>query len=60
MVDTAAASIDTVLTEPVDLNEIQAQAIQQKTLQLEGNTTRLPENSSPVINVTIHVRKAQS
>lgn len=60
LVDTAAASIDTVLTEPVDLNEIQEQTIQQKTLQLEGNTIRLPENSSPVINVTINVRKAQS
>jgi diadenylate cyclase len=60
LVDTAAASIDSVLTEPVDLNEIQEQAIQQKILQLKGNTFRLPENSSPVIRVTINVRKTQS
>ena len=60
LVDTAAALIDSVLTEPMDLNELQEQAIQQKTLQLEGDNFRLPENSSPVISVTINVRKTES
>jgi len=60
LVDTAAASIDSVLTDPVDLNEIQEESIQQKTIQMEGDKFRLPENSSPVISVTINVRKIQS
>ncbi len=60
LVDSAAVLIDSVSTEPVDLNQIQEQAIQQKTLQLTSGTFRLPENSSPVISVTINVRKTQS
>jgi len=59
LVDTAAAPIDSVSTEPVDLNDIQEESTQQKTLQLKGDTFRLPENSSPVISVTINVRRTQ-
>jgi len=59
LIDSAAASIDSVLTEPLDLDEIQEESTQQKTLQLEGDTYRLPENSSPVISVTISVRRIQ-
>ena len=59
LVDAAAASIDSVLTEPVDLNAIQEESIQQKNLQKRGGKFRLPENSSPEISVTINVRRAQ-
>ncbi|TVR36208.1 MAG: hypothetical protein EA390_00875, partial [Balneolaceae bacterium] len=59
LVDTAAASIDSVLTEPVNLDKIQEESTQEKTLRLEEDNFRLPENSSPVISVTIRVRKTQ-
>ncbi|MCC5906849.1 MAG: diadenylate cyclase [Balneolaceae bacterium] len=59
LIDSAAASIDSVLTEPVDLNEIQEESTQEKTLQLGGGKFRLPENSSPIISITINVRKTQ-
>lgn len=60
LVDTAAvSSIDSVFTEPVDLGQVQAPTVQQKTLQLRGDSFRLAENTSPDIRVTINVRKIQ-
>ncbi|WP_372634698.1 diadenylate cyclase [Fodinibius sp.] len=60
LVDTASASIDSVLTEPVDLSQIEEQTVQQKMLQLQGDSFRLPEQTSPNISVTVNVRKIQS
>jgi len=60
LIDTEAASIDSILTDPVDLSKIKEESTLQKKLQMEGDKLRLPENSSPVISVTIKGRKTQS
>lgn len=60
LVDTAAGSIDSLSTAPVDLSQIQEKTVQQKELQLEGDSVRLPENASGIIRVTINVRKIES
>lgn len=56
LVDTAATiSVDSILTDPVDLSQIRKQTIQQKQLQLDENSLRLPENGMNTISATIKV-----
>ncbi len=55
--DTAAAGIDSIATDAVDLSTIQNTSVIQKRLQLNGSNIQLPKKTSSLIRVEITVEK---
>jgi len=60
LIDTAATPIDSISTGAVDLSQIKDNVIQQKQLQLEGDTIRSTKTTPDNISITIKVRKIDS
>lgn len=56
--DTSRSTIDSVMTEPVDLSKIQNSTVIQKRINPDREDYRLPESTSQLVRIEVTVRRS--